>query len=69
MTEDTELLEQQAAFPMPEGWIWADWGTCRSCGAQIAWLVNDKSGKRSPFDLDGTNHFATCPQADSWRKR
>lgn len=40
---------------------------CRSCGAPIAWVVTN-AGKRAPIDPDGTNHFATCPQAESWRK-
>lgn len=41
---------------------------CRSCGAPIAWVVT-RAGKRAPIDPDGTNHFATCPQAAEWRKR
>lgn len=57
--------------PMPD---WADpsavpdLGICRSCGAPI-WWIRTKAGKRAPVDADGTNHFATCPQADQWRKR
>lgn len=44
-------------------------GTCRSCGAEILWIVTS-AGKRAPMNLDGTtSHFATCPQADRWRKR
>jgi hypothetical protein len=40
---------------------------CRGCGARIYWLVMD-SGARMPVDPDGTSHFATCPQANRFRK-
>lgn len=40
---------------------------CRSCGAPVRWTVTAK-GKRMPVDPDGTSHFATCPQADGWRR-
>ena len=42
--------------------------TCRSCGARIAWLKTIKTGSLAPVDQDGTSHFATCPDAPSWRK-
>lgn len=55
--------------------------TCRSCGRCIVWLVTDK-GRRMPVDPEGVkpgetvyehgrhvSHFATCPQADQWRKK
>lgn len=47
--------------------------TCRSCGAQVVW-EQTASGKKMPMDVepgpDGkrVSHFATCPQADEWRK-
>lgn len=41
--------------------------TCRSCGARITW--GELNGKPHPFDDDGTSHFATCPDADTWRKQ
>ena len=51
--------------------------TCASCRAPIAWVVTAK-GKRMPVnwparaDADGVrrgeSHFATCPEADAWRK-
>jgi hypothetical protein len=44
-------------------------GRCRSCGAPIAWAKYSVDGKAAPFNPDGTSHFATCPQADQWRKR
>ena len=58
-----------------------DQGTCRSCGAQILWVVTGK-GKRAPLDpvwhvvtdeeghsyRGHMNHFATCPSADQHRR-
>lgn len=41
---------------------------CRSCNAEITW-GETSNGKRAPFDPDGTNHFATCPQRRDWRKQ
>lgn len=55
---------------VPDGWSFLNDkpGLCRSCGAPVLWLES-KNGKKSPFNADGVNHFATCPQADSWRKK
>ena len=52
---------------LPAGWTADNPGHCRSCGADIVWAVNDKSGRRSLFNPDGTSHFATCPDAKAWR--
>jgi hypothetical protein len=59
-----------------EQWELPDWvaiageraRACRSCGAPILWCVtlNDRN---APINADGTSHFATCPDADSWRRR
>ena len=52
---------------------------CRSCGAEIVW-VKTLQGKNMPIDAetdDGSglfdhnvhvSHFATCPDAPSWRR-
>jgi hypothetical protein len=54
---------------------------CRSCGAEIVWLKTD-AGKSIPVDAESvvdpgamifdpdqmTSHFATCPDAQKWRK-
>jgi hypothetical protein len=48
-----------------------DAGKCRSCGAEVAFVYNPKSGKTPPFNLTevviedktypaGASHFATC---------
>lgn len=54
---------------------------CRSCDARILWMKTDR-GKNMPVDWDEhsvgkerfnpktmTSHFATCPNADTHRKR
>ena len=41
-------------------------GWCRSCGADIFWLVT-KNGKKAPYTPMGLNHFADCASADRHR--
>lgn len=53
---------------IPEGYTFSGMGACRSCGAPVAWTVTAK-GRAAPLNLDGVSHYATCPQADQWRKR
>jgi len=42
---------------------------CRSCGAEIIW-EETKIGKKMPINADDgiTPHWATCPEADKFRK-
>lgn len=40
---------------------------CRGCGAQIEFKPT-KNDRLMPVDADGTPHFATCSQADRFRK-
>lgn len=47
--------------------IVGDKGRCRGCGAEI-WWVKTRRGKPAPYDTDGLSHFATCPQAKTFRK-
>lgn len=65
---------------IPDGWTVAPRATpthCRSCQQPVLFATNEKTGKASPFDYvpniheptDSVSHFATCPQAASWRKR
>jgi hypothetical protein len=49
------------------GAVGADAGKCRSCGRAIWWVVT-KAGKRAPYTVDGTNHFADCANANSHRR-
>ncbi len=62
--DDPDRLRAGAAFGPDQG----DPRTCRSCGAPVFWRITRK-GTPAPFDPDGTSHFATCPQAATWRKR
>jgi hypothetical protein len=53
---------------------------CRSCGAEIVWLrtkagrlipVNAATALETDTEFDHNrhvSHFATCPQANKWRK-
>ena len=38
-------------------------GQCRGCRAQIYWVRDEDRDKTIPFNIDGTNHFTTCPKA------
>lgn len=45
---------------------------CRSCHAPILWCVTAR-GKKMPVDPPTddeptTSHFATCPEANQWRR-
>lgn len=44
-----------------------DESRCRYCGATI-YLCVTRGGLRASLDLDGTNHFANCPDAAGGRK-
>jgi hypothetical protein len=66
---DDELAEANTAtWAVPLGWRADNVGSCRSCGASVMWCFTP-AGKKAPINPDGTSHFATCPQADAWRKR
>lgn len=60
---DLAAAEERAAA----GHTYSANGTCRSCGQPIHWRLTE-AGRRSPHNLDGSSHFASCPQADHWRK-
>jgi hypothetical protein len=73
MAKPREVLAQRQQRPVTK---------CRSCGAHVFWVVSDRTGGKFPVDVqpddeghvlvDGTyytSHFATCPQAQRWRKK
>jgi hypothetical protein len=60
-------MNEVAGFAIPEGYIADKVGACRSCSAKIMWTTTPR-GKRAPLNADGTSHFSTCPQRDTWRK-
>ena len=43
-------------------------GRCKGCGAAITW-VRHNSGHNTPYDIDGLNHFASCPEAAQFKKK
>lgn len=43
-----------------------DESKCKGCGATIYW-VRHKNGKKAPYTVEGLNHFADCPKAQSFR--
>ena len=60
----------------------ADRARCRSCGEPIVWLTMPGTGKKNPANADTVNpmdvmfewgrhvsHFATCKDANQWRRR
>jgi len=40
---------------------------CRGCGAPIVWRRTE-AGKWQPVNPDGVAHFATCPEAEGFRR-
>jgi hypothetical protein len=42
-------------------------GNCRSCGAPI-WWIKHRNGRTGIYNIDGTSHFSTCPDAQNHRK-
>ena len=43
---------------------------CRGCRAAILWVHHAATtGTSAPYNLDGTNHFGTCPNAARFRRR
>lgn len=66
------VLADGATVKVAPGWLIEPdqrMTTCRSCQALIYWARHSGTWKASPFDPDGTNHFATCPDAQQWRHK
>jgi hypothetical protein len=64
------IVEDQrfVGWHRPGGWSIVSIGRCRGCGQAIAW-ARTFADRSAPLDRDGTNHFATCPQAERFRRR
>jgi hypothetical protein len=43
-------------------------GNCKGCGVPIRWVRHISTGKITPYDLDGVNHFVTCSDRERFRK-
>lgn len=55
-------------WDLPPGYTLVSLGVCAGCRRSIGWAQTPK-GRTAPMDRDGTNHFATCPQAAEFRRR
>ena len=66
----TEITEDQrfVGWYRPLAWSITAVASCRGCSRPIAW-ARTEAGRSAPLDRDGTNHFATCPEAERFRKR
>lgn len=42
-------------------------GRCQGCGQPVVWVTH-KNSTRAPYDRDGTNHFATCPERERFKR-
>ena len=65
-----KLCDDCAAFPFQTRMPPKESGrvtACKSCGAPIRWQQT-KGGKPTPIDESGEPHWASCPQAELWRK-
>lgn len=56
------------------GYKFSNHGVCRGCKQEIEWWETP-TGCKSPYDLmptgisQPTSHFATCPNADTFRRK
>jgi hypothetical protein len=44
-------------------------GRCKGCSAAITWVRHLDSGRNTPYDIDGLNHFASCPEAAQFKRK
>lgn len=40
---------------------------CMGCNAPIMWVTH-RNGKKTPYTLEGLNHFIDCKQASMFRR-
>lgn len=43
-------------------------GNCKGCAAPIRWVRHVDTGRITPYDLDGVNHFSVCPNREQFKK-
>ena len=58
-------MRKEVKFDIPPG---TNKDICKGCSAWIYWIRTNR-GSMMPVDPDGTSHFATCPNAQRFRKR
>jgi hypothetical protein len=59
----------KGALKVPEIVFWKTPSICKSCGAEMWWWKNPKTGKNVPVNADSTSHFTTCPAANKWSRK
>lgn len=42
---------------------------CKACGLQLCFVRHRGTNKLAPYEIDGTNHFITCPKAEDFRRQ
>lgn len=52
-------------YPIPDGYRATP---CKGCGEEIYW-IKTKTGNNMPLNPDGSSHFASCPKADTFRRK
>lgn len=67
MTPAELVVDVRSGWLRPAGYEIVSLDACRGCGAAIAW-ARTPAGKYAPLDPSGTSHFATCPDADRFRR-
>lgn len=57
-------------YQLPDGRV-GDVRPCRgkNCGEEVVFAENPKTGRKPPYNKDGTPHFATCVDAAEFRGR
>jgi len=59
--------KKHLTFEIPEG---TKPVPCRSCATPIYFIPRPRDpSKKHPVNADGISHFATCPEAEAFRKR
>jgi hypothetical protein len=46
-----------------------DRSTCKSCGADIWFVLHPATQRRGVYNADGLSHYVTCNDPERWRKR
>jgi hypothetical protein len=48
-----------------------EWGICKGprCMQEILFVYHRDTGKTTPYNPDGTSHFATCPDREQFHRR
>lgn len=41
---------------------------CRGCSSPIFWVTHSRTGRKAPYDANGSSHFANCPKASQFRR-